>query len=159
MKTLKISFPLILFLSVITITAYSQDTIPPDKDQLLKGELNGQTSVAERNGFPVPKKIISFKEQLGLTKDQLRKIDEMLTNLQVSTTVKGQEIIDAEVELEKLFESGAINDKTLRIKLEQIGKMRADLRFMHLQIYLKEKQILSPKQWERLKELKTSEVK
>jgi Spy/CpxP family protein refolding chaperone len=82
-----------------------------------------------------------------------------VTNLPISATVKGQDIVDAEEELNKLFESGNINEKTLRAKLERIGKMRAELRFMHLQVSLKEKQILSVKQWERLKELQASEVK
>ena len=159
MKILGFIFLLVLFSLTIALTTYSQVTIPPDKDQLLKGDANGQALVAEGNGFPAPQKVVSFKDQLGLTKDQMRKIDEMLTNLQVSATVKGQEIVDAEEEINKFFESGSINEKTLRNKLEQIGKMRADLRFMFLQVYLKEKQILTVKQWERLKELQTSEVK
>jgi Spy/CpxP family protein refolding chaperone len=115
--------------------------------------------VAENNGYPSPQKIVSLKDQIGLTKDQLKKIKEIVTNLPISAVVKGQEIIDAEEELNKLFESGTVSEKTLRIKLERIGKMRAELRFVHLQIYVKEKQILSAKQWERLKELKASEVK
>jgi Spy/CpxP family protein refolding chaperone len=102
---------------------------------------------------------VLFKEQLGLTKGQLRKFDEMLTNLPISANVKGEEIIEAEEELNKLFESGTINERTLRAKLERIGKMRADLRFIHLQLYLKEKQILSAKQWDRLKELQASEAR
>ena len=142
-----------------TLAVHAQITIPPDKDHLLKGDAMGQTLVAEKNGFPAPEIILSLKDQLGLTKDQLRKMNEMMTNLPVSAAVKGQEIVDAEDELSKLFESGAINEKTLRMKLERIGKMRADLRFIQLQVYLKEKQILSTKQWERLKELQASEVK
>ena len=138
---------------------HAQITIPPDKDQLVKGDAMGQTLVAEKNGFPAPEKILSLKDQLGLTKDQLRKMNEMMTNLPVSATVKGQEIVDAEEELSNLFESGTINEKTLRAKLERIGKMRADLRFIQLQVYLKEKQLLSANQWERLKELQASEVK
>jgi len=150
---------LILFLLIISLTANAQVTIPPDKDQLLKGDAGVQIIVAEKNGFPSPQKIISFKDQLGLTKDQLRKINEILTNLPVSATIKGQEIIDAEVELNRLFELGIINEKILRTKLERIGKLRADLRFMHLQAYLKGRQILSANQWDRLKELIASEVK
>jgi Spy/CpxP family protein refolding chaperone len=137
----------------------AQVTIPPDKDQLLKGDPAGQTAAVEKSGFPSPQKIVSLKEQLGLTKDQLRKMDEMLTNLPISAKVKGEEIIEAEEELNNYFESGSINEKTLRTKLERIGKMRADLRFIHLQVYIKEKQILSAKQWDKLKELQASEVK
>lgn len=159
MRILKISYPILLFSLTMAVTVSAQVTIPPDKGQLLNGEAAGQTLVAEKNGFPSPQKIISLKDKLGITKDQLKKINEILTNLPISATVKGQEIVEAEEELNKLFESGTINEKTLRTKLERIGKMRADLRFVHLQIYLKEKQILSVNQWERLKELQASEVK
>ena len=159
MRILQTSYPVLLFSLAMAVTAKAQVTIPPDKDQLLNGVAAGQTFVAEKNGFPAPQKIISFKDQLGLTKDQLKKIKEILINLPISAVVKGQEIIEAEEELNKLFESGTINERTLRTKLERIGKMRADLLFVHLQVYLKEKQILSAKQWERLKELQVSEVK
>ena len=159
MKISTIASLVFLFWFVFIVNVKAQVTIPPDKDQLLKGDPTGQTLVAEKNGFPSPQKIMSLKEQLGLTKDQLRKIDEMLTNLPISANVKGEEIVEAEEELNKLFESGTINERTLRAKLERIGKMRADLRFIHLQVYLKEKQILFAKQWDRLKELQASEAR
>ena len=79
MKIGKICFPVLLFLFALSITAHAQVTFPPDKDQLLKGEATGQALVAEINGFPAPQKIISYKDQLGLSKDQLRKINELLT--------------------------------------------------------------------------------
>ena len=159
MKILKIGFLFLLLSLSYTATFLAQGTVPPDKDQLLSGDAAGQTLAAEKNGFPSPQKIVSFKDQIGLTKDQLKKMNEMLINVPISATVKGQEIVDAEEELNKLFESGTINEKTLRMKLERIGKMRADLRFVHLQAYLKEKLILTAKQWERLKELQASEAK
>jgi Spy/CpxP family protein refolding chaperone len=159
MRIVKLIVPVLLILFTIAETGNAQALFPPDKDQLLKGEAAGQNMVAENNGYPSPQKIVSLKDQIGLTKDQLKKIKEIVTNLPISAVVKGQEIIDAEEELNKLFESGTVSEKTLRIKLERIGKMRAELRFVHLQIYLKEKQILTAKQWERLKELKASEVK
>jgi Spy/CpxP family protein refolding chaperone len=159
MKILKISFLVSLFSLACTVTFHAQGTVPPDKEQLLSGDGAGQALAAEKNGFPPPQKIVSFKDQIGLTKDQLKKMNEMLINVPISATVKGQEIVEAEEELNKLFESGTINEKTLRTKLERIGKLRAELRFMHLQVYLKEKQILSANQWERLKELQSSEAK
>jgi hypothetical protein len=82
-----------------------------------------------------------------------------LKNLPISVTVKGQDIVEAEEGLNKLFESGNINEKTLRMKLERIGKLRAELRFTHLQVYLKAKQLLSVNQLLRLKEIQASEGK
>jgi Spy/CpxP family protein refolding chaperone len=150
---------LIFVMSCLFAFVNAQVVIPSDRDQLLNGDAAGQNLIAENNGYPSAQKILDLKDQLGLMKDQIRKINEMMTNLPVSVTVKGQEIIEAEEELNKLFESGNINEKLLRAKLERIGKLRAELRFAHLQIYLKTKQILSVNQWERLKEIQTGEVK
>jgi Spy/CpxP family protein refolding chaperone len=149
--------PALILLFVIGVNLHAQAAIPQDKEQLLKGESTGETWVAEMNGFSSPQKILTLKDQLGLTKNQIKNIEEILKNLPVSTTVKGQEIVEAEEELGKSFESGIINEKTLRAKLEHIGRVRAELRFVYLQVYLKTKKILSANQWERLKELKASE--
>jgi Spy/CpxP family protein refolding chaperone len=149
----------VLFSLMVPAASWTQDTIPPDKEMLLKGEPMGQGLVAERNGFPFPQKILSYKEQLGLTKDQVRKMDEMLKNLPITAAVQGQDIVEAEEDLNTYFASGTVTEKTLRTKLERIGKLRAGLRFTHLQVYVKAKQILSGNQWQRLQELMGSESK
>jgi Spy/CpxP family protein refolding chaperone len=150
-----------VFLGLFTVCGamMAQPTVPSDKDQLLKGEIAEQTLVAEVNGFSSPLKIISMKDQIGLTKDQQKKIEEIMENLPVSATIKGQEIVEAEEDLGGLFQIGKINEKTLRTKLEAIGKLRAELRFVHLQVYLQIRQLLSFNQWELLREIKASEIR
>jgi Spy/CpxP family protein refolding chaperone len=150
---------MLLILFAVRANSYAQENIPSDKDRLLKGEAAGETLVAEMNGYSSTQKVLALQDQLGLTKSQLKKIDEILKNTLVSITVKGQEIIEEEEALHKLFTSPSINEQTLRIKLDRIGKLRAELRFAHLQIYLKTKQILTAPQWERLRELKSNEGK
>jgi len=118
---------ILLILFAVRVNSYSQENIPPDKDRLLKGEAAGEISVAEMNGYSSPQKVIALQDQLGLTKSQLKKIDEILKNTPVSITVKGQRIIEEEEALHKLFLSASINEQTLRIKLERIGKLRAEL--------------------------------
>jgi Spy/CpxP family protein refolding chaperone len=140
-------------------TLYAQGVTPSEKAGLLNGDATGQLLVAEQNKYPIPAKVLSFKEQLGLTKAQVRKIEELLQNLPVSAQVKGQEIVEAEEDLSQAFAAGTVNDKVLRMKLEKIGKLRADLRFAHLQVCLKVKQILSANQNERYKELVAVESK
>ena len=149
----------ILFSLTLAVSLWAQEPIPSDKEMLLKGDSMGYGLVAERNSFPSPQKILSFKEQLGLTKDQIRKIDELLKNLPITAAVQGQDIVEAEEDLNSYFASGAVTEKALRTKLERIGKLRAGLRFTHLQVYVKAKQILSGNQWQRLQELLESESK
>lgn len=154
----KVPFIVVGFV-VLAIPVCAQISVPPDKEALLKGEGAGQFVAAEQTKYPTPEKVLAFKEQLGLTKLQIKKIEELMQNLPVSAQVKGQEIVEAEEDLNQAFAAGTINDKTLRAKVEKIGKLRSELRFGYLQVCLKVKQILSSNQIERYKELVASENK
>lgn len=146
-------------LSLMMVSQVSAQTlIPPDKDALLKGLGMGLASYAEENNYPGPKHVLEFKEQLALSRDQIKKAETLENLVNISATAKGGEIVEAEEELNKMFEAGTINEKTLRAKLEQIGKLRADLRFIHLQAHLKMKQILTADQIKRYNELRGHEA-
>ncbi len=142
-----------------TTAAVGQTPIPADRDQLLSGASANGFSLAERFGYPSPAQVLAKKDELGLTRDKLRRIEGVVASQQVAVKVKGEEIVEAEEQLAKLFEAGTVSEKVLRGRLEQIGKLRAELRFAHLQVYLKMKQILSPNEWARCKELMAGEGK
>ena len=65
----------------------------------------------------------------------------------------------AEEELANFFEGAAVSEKVVRSKLEAIGKLRADLRFIHLQAHLRMKEILTADQIRKYSELKGLESK
>ena len=146
-----------LFLLPVVISA--QQTVPPDKEGLLKGQGMGLAEVAEINNFPGPKHTLDLKNELGLTRDQLKKTEALDKVVASAALAKGEEIVTAEEELTKLFEAGTISEKALRSKLEEIAKLRADLRFIHLQAHLRMKQILTPDQIKRYAELRGHEAK
>ena len=139
--------------------SFGQQTIPPDKDGLLKGLGMGLAEIAEVNNYPGPKHTLDLKNELGLTRDQLKKTEALDKVVTSAALAKGEEIVTAEEELSKLFEAGTISEKALRSKLEEIAKLRADLRFTHLQAHLRMKQILTPDQVQRYAELKGHEAK
>ncbi|MCX6142606.1 MAG: hypothetical protein NTZ35_05235 [Ignavibacteriales bacterium] len=143
----------------VAAVAFGQQTIPPDKEGLLKGLGMGLAEIAELNNFPGPKHTLDLKNELGLTRDQLKKTEALDKVVASAALAKGEEIITAEEELSKLFEAGAISEKVLRSKLEEIAKLRADLRFTHLQAHLRMKQILTPDQVKRYAELRGHEAK
>jgi Spy/CpxP family protein refolding chaperone len=142
-----------------TLNVRAQLTIPADSAGMKSGEGMGMALYAEMNGYPGPKHVLDLKEQIGLTKDQQKKIGEIAKPMRISAVGKGEEIIEAEQELNKLFGTGKINEKLLRTKLEAIGRMRGDLRFIHLQAHLKMKQILTPNQILEYYNLRGREVK
>ena len=158
-----LSIPLALLAALLTIgmpaMSFAQPTNPPDRDGLLKGLGMGLASIAEMNNFPGPKHILDAKDDLLLTRDQVKKI-EALDKLVASAAIqKGTDVVQAEDELEKLFENPSVSEKTVRSKLEEIGKLRADLRFIHLQAHLRMKQILTPEQIKKYAEIKGRESK
>lgn len=148
-----------IFLTAVAATMVAQPTIPPDKESLLKGLGMGLAEVADIYDYPGPKHAIVLKNELGLTRDQLKKTEALDKVVSSSAVAKGGEIVQAEEELGKLFEAGTINEKMLRSKLEEIGKLRAELRFIHLQAHVRMKQILTPEQIKRYAELRGHEAK
>ncbi len=139
--------------------SFGQALVPSDREELLKGLGMGMASYAEENGYPGPKHTLELKDQLGLTQDQLKKTEALEKVVMSSAAAKGQEIIQAEEELNRLFEAGTMNEKSLRSKLEQVAMLRADLRFIHLQAHLRMKQILTADQIQRYKEFRGNEGK
>jgi len=147
-----------MFLLVVQ-PANGQAIVPPDKDSLLKGLGMGLASIADQNNYPGPKHVIALKTELGLTRDQLKKTEALDKAVSSAAVAKGEEIVLAEDELNKLFEAGTISEKMLRAKVEQIGKLRADLRFIHLQAHLRMKQVLTPDQIKLYGEIRGRENK
>jgi Spy/CpxP family protein refolding chaperone len=136
----------IMLLLTVAVQLQAQIVIPPDREGLLKGEGMGLALYAEVAGYPGPKHVLELKEKLKLTPDQHKKVEALADLVKVSAVAKGEEIVEAEEELFGLFTAGQLNEKTLRQKLEAIGKLRADLRFVHLQAHLRTRQVLTPQQ-------------
>ena len=137
----------------------SKPVLPPDREDLLKGTGVGLTAIADMNNYPGPRHVLDLKSELSLTRDQVKKTEALEKVVSSSAVAKGGEIVQAEEELNQLFEAGTVSEKVMRSKLEQIGKLRADLRFIHLQAHLRMRQILTPEQIKQFTELKTGESK
>jgi len=144
---------------LLPVAAFTQQTIPPDREALLKGLGMGLAEIAEINNYPGPKHTLDLRNELGLTRDQVKKTEALDKVVASAALAKGEEIVLAEEELSKLFEAGTISEKVLRSKLEEIGKLRADLRFIHLQAHVRMKQILTLDQVKRYAELRGHEAK
>jgi Spy/CpxP family protein refolding chaperone len=153
------SIGLFVAFTLASASVQAQVVVPPDSAGLRNGEGMGMAMYADMNGYPGPKHILDLKDKLGLTKDQQKKVEDAVKLVKISATTKGDEIIVAEQELFSLFKSGKVNEKTLRLKLENIGKLRGELRYIHLQAHVRMKQILSAGQIQQYYESRSSESK
>jgi len=138
---------------------HAQGKIPPDRDGLLNGEGMGLASVAERNGFPGPKHLLGLKDQLQLTPDQFELARMLAESVSVSAKALGNEIVRNEEELETMFKTGSVKEEALQSKLREIGRLRADLRQVHLHAHIRLKQALRPEQIELYSKLRGYEIK
>jgi len=117
-----------------------------ETDGLKNGKGMGLAKVAELNHFPGPRHVLDEAEKLSLSKDQLTKTKALFESMKKDAIAVGNKIISAEKSLDELFASGKISVNELQDKLNEIGKYRAELRFVHLKTHLQQKKILSSQQ-------------
>ena len=143
----------------LTGQTFGQTVVPSDREGLLKGLGIGLASYAEENGYPGPKHVLELKDELGLTQDQLKKTEALQKMVAISAAAKGQQIVQAEEELNELFEAGTINGKVLRSSSGRSETCVPTSSSSILQAHLRMKQVLTADQIGRYKKLRGHEGK
>lgn len=125
-----------------TIKALSASEI----EGLKTGKGMGLAKAAELNHFPGPRHVLDEADKLSLTHDQLNQTNALFESMKKEAITVGRKIISAEKSLDDMFVSGKLSANELESKLDEIGKYRAHLRFVHLKTHLQQKKILSSSQ-------------
>lgn len=127
-----------------TIKALSSSEI----DSLKSGKGMGLAKAAELNHFPGPRHVLDEADKLSLSKDQLNQTNALFDRMKKEAISVGNKIISAEELLDDMFASGKLSANELESQLNEIGKYRAQLRYVHLKTHLEQKKILSSRQIE-----------
>lgn len=115
--------------------------------QALKaGKGMGLGKVAELNQYPGPKHVMDLAEELELSPSQLADTQKNFAEMKVNAIAVGEKLLAAEMKLEQAFQDGTIDAGSLEQAVQQIGQLRAELRLVHLQTHLRQKQIMSDEQ-------------
>ncbi|WP_409523924.1 hypothetical protein [Nitrincola sp. MINF-07-Sa-05] len=125
-----------------------------DIAELEKGGGWGMALVAELNGIPGPAHLLELKDRIELTEEQIERITLQLKVMKAAAIPVGQQLIRAEAELERAFQSGEINEAGLMTLLEYSEKARTELRFIHLSQHLTTPALLTQKQITRYNRLR-----
>jgi len=125
-----------------------------DIEKLKAGKGWGFAKVAELNGVPGPLHLLEMKEEIGLTEDQNTKIEAIYKAMKAEAVVLGNQLIEAEENLNISFADKSIDEKELRKSLINIGKITSELRFVHLEAHLKTLKILNEKQVEEYNQIR-----
>ncbi len=124
------------------IKALSQQEI----DDYLKGKGMGMAKAAELNHYPGPKHVLDLEQELQLSPEQRQRTKSNFDSMQEQAVALGRQLIDKEQKLDQLFADGSVNTDNLNNLLDEIGKLQATLRSVHLTAHLVQKSLLKPEQ-------------
>lgn len=119
---------------------------PDDLAELRRGGGWGLAKAAELNGVPGPAHLLEMKDKIGLSAEQVAKIEALFKDMQKNAIAAGARLIDLERKLESEFRAGTVTDASLQSALAAIGKVRTELRYIHLSTHLKTPAIVSKEQ-------------
>jgi Spy/CpxP family protein refolding chaperone len=119
---------------------------PDDIAELRRGGGWGLAKAAELNGVPGPAHILEMETEIGLSAEQKSRVQQLFENMKAQAVVLGERLIDLESELNAAFANRTIDQAQLEKSVEEIAKVRAELRIVHLSTHLQTPNILNGEQ-------------
>lgn len=120
------------------------ETLTQDEvDGLLAGEGMGMAKPAELNAYPGPRHVLDMVDSLALTPEQEEKTREIFRDMKAEARELGRRVLEAEGALNALFASGVVDVGSLEEAVAEVGRLRADLRLVHLRAHLETRSLLT----------------
>lgn len=101
---------------------------------------------AELNGYPGPLHVLELAEKLQLTSTQIDRTEAAMARMRSEAQALGQELIEAERQLDMRFQHRHIDPASLASATAKIGELQGRLRQAHLVAHLEMVEILTPEQ-------------
>jgi len=117
-----------------------------DIEELKTGKGWGLAKAAELNGVPGPVHLLEMKEEIDLSANQIRAIENIYKKMKQEAISLGLELIELERELNNHFANRTISDALLRQILQGIAQVHRQLRYVHLSAHLNTPDILNSEQ-------------
>jgi len=114
----------------------------------------GFAKLAELNRYPGPKHVLELAHDLELTPSQLTTTRALFAEMQRNAISLGHRLLQAEKDLDRKFESGTIDAESLNLALADIGSIRTQLRYVHLEAHLRQRLMLTANQLVKYDELR-----
>jgi Spy/CpxP family protein refolding chaperone len=120
----------------------------------LSGAGMGFAKAAELNHYPGPLHVLHLASELQLSDTQRRQTQEVYDGMLHEARRLGEEVVERETELDKLFSSQTITSDDLELHTSSIARLQGLLRRTHLAAHLAMKKILTPEQVVRYDKLR-----
>jgi len=133
-----------------TIKALSETDIR----DLTEGRGMGLAKAAELNSYPGPLHVLELRSELGLSEAQRIASEALIAPMREKAASVGARIIEAEHNLDLAFAQSWISPTYLRQQINTIAMLQGELRAIHLETHLAQREILGPEQIIRYNELR-----
>jgi len=117
-----------------------------DIAELSSGRGWGFAKAAELNGVPGPVHLLEMKTEIGLTPDQITKIEQLHEEMKKDAIPLGLALIELERELNLRFADRSMTQELLSALLDQIATVRKQLSYVHLASHLRAAELVTPEQ-------------
>lgn len=109
----------------------------------------GFAKAAELNHYPGPKHVLDLADELELTDAQRAETQAARETMRSEAIPLGKQVVAKEAALDALFADGRATPDTVRTLLREIARLKADLRFAHLNAHLTMRDVLTEQQIRR----------
>lgn len=150
----------LLFAMLAVVPAAAQTTQPYSGQQdraisalsekriegLRTGRGLGYAKAAELNGWPGPMHVLELEDLLDLDPEVRAKVEAIRAEMLSQSVPLGEELIEAEMALDKLFTDGTPEADAVHAATLRIGEIESRLRAAHLVAHVKTRPLLTDEQ-------------
>ncbi|NNC58262.1 MAG: hypothetical protein HKO12_11930, partial [Woeseiaceae bacterium] len=98
--------------------------------------------------------VLELADELDLSQIQRAETEALFEEMRMNAVLVGEKLLAAEMGLDHDFERGAVNSESLESALLEIGRLGAQLRYVHLAAHLQQKRLLTAEQIAKYDELR-----
>ena len=117
-----------------------------DVHDLTLGKGWGLAKAAELNGVPGPLHILEMQDAIHLNDSQRQEVTRLFDAMKDRASQLGKQLVELEANLNSAFANNTVDKDSLKHMLDEIGRVRAELRYTHLSAHLETPSILTPHQ-------------
>ncbi len=161
------SFALLLIVTIPALSAEPERSKPPVPEELSDAWERFQRALHEwggrlwervgprgaREDRPVISQMLNNKEALGLSADQVRRLEQQRDNFQRLTIRNEADLRILELDIATLLDSEPVEMAKLEAKIREEEKLRSDLRIARIRAIEQGKALLNAEQKKKLTEL------
>ena len=114
--------------------------------QIERGEGAGFALPAELNGVPGPRHVLALAHELGLSHDQVSRVQAVADAMKADVVPAGERYLAAQRRLEADFRAGAITEEALPGRVAEVYRLEGELAAAHLIAHLQTAKLMTPEQ-------------